>query len=184
MVFSNLKESRSDENDLLSEIKAGKKSSVVHLYDEYSRVLYGYVRSLGARHPQAEDVLHDVFLQLIRKPPAVSSLKELRSYLFGCARSRFFNWRRRFFTRKEMQSDNHSPDIFEIKGHATSVEDAKIIEEALLKLPLAQREVVIMKIHGGLTFEEIAEVTEVSINTAASRYRYAVEKLRELLTKP
>jgi RNA polymerase sigma-70 factor (ECF subfamily) len=58
------------------------------------------------------------------------------------------------------------------------------IERALAALPLEQREVIALKVDAGLTFAEIAEVTGVSPNTAASRYRYALEKLREHLGGP
>ena len=51
----------------------------------------------------------------------------------------------------------------------------------LAGLPEAQREVVALKIDGGLTFAQIAKVTNVSLNTAAGRYRYALDKLRAAL---
>ena len=53
---------------------------------------------------------------------------------------------------------------------------------AVAGLPPAQREVLALKVDGGLTFAEIAAVIGTSINTAASRYRYALEKLRTTIT--
>lgn len=52
---------------------------------------------------------------------------------------------------------------------------------AVAALPAEQREVIALKIDGGLTFAEIAAVMHTSLNTAASRYRYALEKLRASL---
>lgn len=57
------------------------------------------------------------------------------------------------------------------------------ITQALAKLPEAQREVLTMKIWGNLTFQEIGQAMEISENTAASRYRYALEALRRILGK-
>jgi RNA polymerase sigma factor (sigma-70 family) len=57
------------------------------------------------------------------------------------------------------------------------------IDAALHKLPENQREVLVMKIWGGLSFPQIAEVLRISANTAASRYRYALAKLREQLAE-
>ncbi|MBM4049994.1 MAG: sigma-70 family RNA polymerase sigma factor, partial [Planctomycetes bacterium] len=54
-------------------------------------------------------------------------------------------------------------------------------QDALMALPEEQREVVLLKVYGRLTFAEIADVIHASPNTAASRYRYAVEKLRRHL---
>ena len=65
----------------------------------------------------------------------------------------------------------------------TEVEDrerAKIIQDAMRQLPEIYREVVTLKIWGGLTFAEIAESLEIPANTAASRYRYGLEQLRGL----
>jgi RNA polymerase sigma-70 factor (ECF subfamily) len=58
-----------------------------------------------------------------------------------------------------------------------------MIVSALGRLPEEQREVLVMKIWGGLSFPQIAEALRISANTVASRYRYALAKLREQLTK-
>lgn len=62
-------------------------------------------------------------------------------------------------------------------------EDSRELEVALKKLPPEQREVVVMKIWGELKFEEIAKELNISQNTAASRYRYALEGLRKYIKK-
>jgi DNA-directed RNA polymerase specialized sigma24 family protein len=69
-------------------------------------------------------------------------------------------------------------------GFATAAADLPddALAAAVAALPEAQREVVALKIDAGLTFAEIAAVTGTSLNTAASRYRYALEKLRTALT--
>lgn len=58
---------------------------------------------------------------------------------------------------------------------------AERLEGVLRDLPPEQREVVSLKVDGGLTFAEIAGVLDISANTAASRYRYALERLRAAL---
>ncbi len=58
------------------------------------------------------------------------------------------------------------------------------VEEALARLPGAQREVVTLHLWGGLTFAEIGEVLDCNANTVASRYRYALTALRDLLSLP
>ena len=57
------------------------------------------------------------------------------------------------------------------------------IEEALSYLPETQREVLVMRIWGGLAFPQIAAVLQISDNTAKSRYRYAIAKLSEQLAE-
>jgi RNA polymerase sigma-70 factor (ECF subfamily) len=60
-------------------------------------------------------------------------------------------------------------------------ERRETIEAALRSLPTTQAEVLVMKVWGGLTFPQIAVALGISANTAASRYRYALAKLREQL---
>jgi RNA polymerase sigma-70 factor (ECF subfamily) len=60
-------------------------------------------------------------------------------------------------------------------------QEHRAIEAALRALPAEQREVVHLKIYDGMTFQAIADRLEIPLNTAASRYRYAIDKLRELL---
>ena len=66
----------------------------------------------------------------------------------------------------------------------TSVEDrerARLIQDAMSKLPETYREVITLKMWGGLTFAEIASALGIPANTAASRYRYALQELRKLM---
>ena len=70
-------------------------------------------------------------------------------------------------------------ELFEPGGD----DETQELEAALQKLPSEQREVVVMKIWGELTFEEISKQLDISQNTAASRYRYALEALRKHLRK-
>jgi RNA polymerase sigma-70 factor (ECF subfamily) len=67
----------------------------------------------------------------------------------------------------------------DVENPADSLADD--LPNALKALPADQREVIALKLDGGLTFAQVAEILNVSPNTAASRYRYALEKLRRML---
>ena len=73
------------------------------------------------------------------------------------------------------------PEMFATQDDPDQAEFAKRLEAALALLPMEQRSVAQLKLWDGLTFEEIAEVQGIPLNTAASRYRYALEKLRSEL---
>jgi len=78
--------------------------------------------------------------------------------------------------REELAATSDNESLFE---HAAEHDDRReIIEKTLQTLPDEQREIVIMKIWGGLTFRGIAEALAIPANTAASRYRYALTALR------
>ena len=100
--------------------------------------------------------------------------------VFGLIRRRAIDLARRNdrrSTRELAAQDAAPPEWF-----APEIEDrerARQVQDALNRLPGEQREVVTLKIWGGLTFAEIAEALEIPANTAASRYRYALEELRK-----
>jgi len=171
-----------DEKVRLSQIGRGNLEALGAVYDAYARRLYAYARALGASESFAEDILQEVFLRLIRRSPARRAVKNLRAYLFAATRREFYRWGSRLVRRKEIEN-RCSVRLFESRGSGKPAEEVKYIEKALFRLPKLQREVVMMKFFGGLTFEEIAEVMETSVNTVASRYRYALEKLRAFFGK-
>ena len=80
---------------------------------------------------------------------------------------------------REMTAHEAAPQ----EWFAPEIEDrerARMLQDALNRLPGEQRDVVMLKIWGGLTFAEIATALDISANTAASRYRYALKELRKL----
>ena len=104
----------------------------------------------------------------------------MRAYLFASLRNAIAQHARR---RKldQMASLERIEEPVDSKTRSTAGDRSFELEQALQSLPFEQRELVALKIDGELTFAEIAEVLNISPNTAASRYRYALEKLREAL---
>jgi RNA polymerase sigma-70 factor (ECF subfamily) len=132
-------------------------------------VLYG--RALGLSHGEAEDVLQDTFLALLRLETAP---REPAHYCVRAFRNRALNLRRGLLRR--LVRELESAAWFE--GSAAEDPRERAAMEAMVRLPADQREVVVLKIWHGYTFDEIGELTGVSPNTAAGRYRYALERLR------
>ncbi len=141
------------------------------LYEAKSRQLLVYGRALGLSHGEAEDVLQETFMALVRRetPPANPEHYCVRSY-----RNRALNYRRSLWRRltREWESQRwfeRSPDVGPAEREAML---------ALAALPPEQREVIVLKIWHEYTFEEIGELLGVSPNTAAGRYRYGLQKIR------
>lgn len=144
------------------------------LYRQHGPALLAYGVSLLGDRAAAEDVLHQVFLEILG---TVSRPDEPRPYLFRAVRNRALNSRRS--TERLTALDHHE---WLVKTEPT-MHAAIAIEKAMRELPAEQREVVVMKVWGEMTMEEIATVLEIPENTAASRYRYALAKLREHLQR-
>ena len=132
-------------------------------------ILYG--RALGLSHGEAEDVLQETFLALMRRPQA-PELPE--HYCVRSFRNRALNHRRSFWRRltRELESQRW----FERSPGQTQAERTAM--QALALLPQEQREVIVLKLWHEHTFEEIGELLEISPNTAAGRYRYGLQELR------
>lgn len=140
------------------------------LYERHGPALVAYACGYSLDAASAEDAVHTVFHRLLRG--LTSMPREPVGYLYRAVRNAALNMRRD--GAREAPLDEC---CFVHRGG--NREAALALQKALASLPEEQREVVVMRIWGGLTFEEAATATGVPPNTVASRYRYALEKLRE-----
>lgn len=145
--------------------------------------MLGLAVSLSTDRAAGEDAVHDVFVSFVRRVPQLRLKTSLRSYLLSSVANRVRNDRRGRVRRPQPAvetepavSDSQRPDRI-----AVQTEQAMLIEQAMAELPYDQQEAVILHLQAGMTFREIAESQEVSVNTVQSRYRYGLERLRSLL---
>jgi len=146
------------------------QNDVRALYEQHGRALLAYACALLRDPSAAEDVLHQVFLNVLRGRAAIDG--EPLRYLFRAVRNTALNHIRGQSREVELN------DALWLESPDGSQETALALQSALRALPDEQREVVVLKIWGQFTFEEAAAIIGVPANTAASRYRYALEKLK------
>jgi RNA polymerase sigma-70 factor (ECF subfamily) len=147
-------------------------ADIGRLYEELGPILLAYARSIVQDPAEAEDALHHVFLKLMASGIAPPS--DPRPYLFRAVRNTCLNRRRSEARAKAWRSE---PPMFTAPAGSDGL--ATDLEAALRDLPEEQREVVVLRVWGEMTLDEAAQVLDVPLNTAASRYRYAVAKLRQ-----
>ena len=150
-------------------------------YREYGPRLTAYARSLGTGNGHApEDVVHEVFLGLIRKDTEVREGSAL-SFLFRAVRNQLLNLRRSAGRRQKHERRRAvvSTGIFDVEPDRE--EETARLEAAIARLPHDQREVVMMRIWGGMTIQQAADVQGVPLKTAASRYDYGLRKLKAIM---
>jgi len=145
------------------------------LYRAKSAGLQLYGRALGLSHGEAEDVLQDLFVCLLRMPYVPDQPER---YCVRAYRNRALNYHRGLWRR--LVNELEARRWFERSGGETPVERAMMA--ALATLPPPQLEVIVLKIWHRHTFEEIDEILDESPNTVAGRYRYGIQKLRNHLT--
>ncbi len=150
------------------------------LYDGHAASMYSYALALLGNAEEAEDTVQDVFVNICS---AATPPDNPRHYLLRSVRNqaitRIRKRRLRFWKRPQLP--NPAP-MFD-RPHQLPHEDLDRLQAEICSLPADQREVLLLKTYEGMTFEDIASLTGVSANTAASRYRYAIDKLRQRFAK-
>ena len=141
------------------------------LYETKAAELILYGRALGLSHGEAEDVLQETFVALIKlaERPAQPEHYCVRAY-----RNRALNYRRSLWRRLTREWES----IRWFERTPTETADERRAMSALAELPREQREVIVLKIWHEYTFESIGTLLGISPNTAAGRYRYGMQKLR------
>jgi RNA polymerase sigma-70 factor (ECF subfamily) len=152
------------------------------LYDRYGEKLYHYlVLRLGSCQ-DAEDILQETFYRFARFSIRWKMVKNQKAFVFKVVRNeanRFLKRKIRHQKSMELNPDHKKAIASIIQG--PDQESEGLLAESLALLPDAQREVVSLKVFEGMTFKEVAHICKISENTAASRYRYGLSKLRLFL---
>jgi RNA polymerase sigma-70 factor (ECF subfamily) len=158
----------------------GPRAGVGRLYDEYGASLFRYALMILADHAAAEDAIQQVFLRLLTIDRRI---EQDEHYLRRAVRNECYSALRRRGRSLDREGAGAALlEAIEAMDAGPPPDERLAIEVALRGLPAEQREVVHLHVFEGRTFQEIADLTDESINTAASRYRYALAKLRQVLT--
>jgi RNA polymerase sigma-70 factor (ECF subfamily) len=153
------------------------------LYDEHAAALFAFLLNLTRDEADTRDCLQEVFVKLARNPLLIDGIQNERSYLLRLAHNQAID----LIRRRDARDRHHSKladDSVDLFARAADPDEAAYRQElavALGELPDEQRAVVHLKLWEGLTFEQIAETLGIPMNTAASRYRYGIDKLRTRL---
>lgn len=156
---------------------------IERLYDEHAQPIHAFLLNLTRDETETRDLLQEVFLKLARNPNLLRGVREERAFLIRLAHNAAIDLMRRRKTRDRTR-ERFAAEIFSPFAPADDPDEASFRNElsaALAQLPPDQRAVAHLKLWEGLTFEEIAAALDLSPNTAASRYRYALDKLRDRL---
>jgi RNA polymerase sigma-70 factor (ECF subfamily) len=169
----------SDDQAIRTLLTANEPSALEMIWNRYASDLLGYLTSMLCSRHDAEDALQDVFLSIVKKRQSVAQARLLKPYLFRMARNEAFN---RIKHGQRMQKHADEAAWLVLHGEPDAHDDRESrMTTALETLPEEQRTVIVMKHYRGQTFREIGESLGISENTAGSRYRYGMEKLRALV---
>ena len=153
------------------------------LYDEHAQALFAFLLNFTRHEADTRDLLQELFVKVAQRPELLQGVREQRAFLLRLAHNLAIDLSRRRGTREKHheQFASEAVPIFAPASEADEGAFREALSGALGELPADQRAVVHLKLWEGLTFEQIAELLGVPLNTAASRYRYGLDKLRERL---
>ena len=176
---------------LVLRCQRGSREALTRIYEKYRADLLLLAMGLLNDKTAAEDVVHDVFLSFVRNLDQFRLTGSLKGYLLTCAANHARNWNKAERVRSAHRSPlvegldgGHSPPYKPAEGPLDDLvcnEQLELLSGALAGLPFEQREALMLHLHGQMTFQAIARARQISTNTAKSRYRYGVDKLRSIL---
>lgn len=148
------------------------------LFRAHCDELHRFAAALGGTRAGAEDAVSEVFLQLSADSARLVSIDQPRAYLFRAVRNQVLKARGR---AGSSWSELLEADLF--PAPQLPPEERLAVLQALRSLPELQRDIVFLKEVLQLSFREIAEALDIPLQTAASRHRYGLARLRQLLTE-
>jgi RNA polymerase sigma factor (sigma-70 family) len=180
------------DNQLIRDYIEGNNASFEVLINRYSKKVFGYVMMIVNNRDIAEDIHQDTFLKVINtiKSGKYNEEGKFIQWVMRIAHNLSIDHFRRN-NRMPMMDNNDDFDIFDVLyGQELSIEDRIVrdqihtdVKTLLDYLPEEQREVMYMRHYQDMSFKDIAEQTNVSINTALGRMRYALINLRKIIAE-
>ena len=177
-----------DDSDeyLMEQYRDGNAGAFTTLYERNKASLYRYFLRQTHHNSVAEELSQDVWTNIIRARRSYQANAKFTTYLFQIAHNRLVDHYRRADNRVTHNPSNSDEDCEIPNGvqhHPDKQAESAQIQQRLLALvnalPQEQREAFVLKEDAGLSVEQIAMVTDVNAETAKSRLRYAVKKIRE-----
>ena len=158
-------------------------ADIERLYDDHAQALFAFLLNFTRDEADTRDLLQEIYIKLAGSPDLLHAARDERAFLLRLAHNAAIDLMRRRGARTK-HHEQFSVETFELFSQTSDPDTTAFRSElaaALGELPADQRAVVHLKLWAGLTFEQIAATLEIPLNTAASRYRYGLDKLRARL---
>ncbi len=182
-----------NDNDLVHNFVNGDYNSIEVLINRHKNRVYSYILLIVKNQDLAQDIFQDTFIKVIRslKHGKYVENGKFISWVLRIAHNLIIDHFRREKQNNTISNDSFENDIFNSQKFSDeNVEDQMVmnqilfeVKELIRELPEDQQQVIYMRHYMGMSFKEIAEQTDVSINTALGRMRYALINLRKIIEK-
>jgi len=178
------------DQELIGRYLAGHQSALENLIHRHKNRIFAYILMIVKDKDLAEDLFQDTFIKVINTIRSGQYKEEGKfiQWVMRIAHNLIIDYFRKA-KRIPIIENSDEYDIFDkVRIPVESVEEVLITEQIhrdvkklIEYLPKEQKDVLVMRHYGDMSFKDIAEVTNVSINTALGRMRYALINLRKLV---
>ena len=167
------------EADLVREARQGSEQAFLAIYHRHRTAVFRFAWRLTGSQASAEDVTQECFLALMRGAAFDGARGGLRTYLFGIARNLVL--RRLRVSEREAEEAAEATAPVDVLGDLLKTERSELVAGAMARLPVLQREAIVLFTFEELPLEEVAKITGVDVGAVKSRLRRARESLRTAL---
>ena len=156
---------------------------LAQVYDDHAQALFAFLLNFTRNEDDTRDVLQELFCKVAARPELLQGVLQPRAFLVRLSHNLAVDLMRRRGTRDKNHQEFavEAVEVFETTSDPDGDAFREALTRALSELPSEQRSVVHLKLWEGWTFDAIAEALQIPLNTAGSRYRYGIDKLREHL---
>ena len=186
-----IKKTNIPDADLITEYLEGSETSLEKLINRHQLQIFNFINSKVNDRDKSEDIFQDTFIKVIRtlKNGSYNEEGKFLPWVMRIAHNLVIDHFRKN-SRIPIIENKEEFDIFQFLSDTTPNAEVALVQEQVLKdiqnlvdeLPEDQKEVLIMRLYRDMNFKEIAENTNVSINTALGRMRYAIINLRKMIS--
>lgn len=179
------------DNELVDKFVSGNEDAIEVIINRYKNKVYTYINLTVKNQQLAEDIFQDTFVKVIKslQEGKYQDNGKLLSWIMRIAHNLIIDHFRREKQLNMRSNDDFEMDIFNSPRYSEMTIEQELVNKQVMvdvrrlidQLPSDQKEIILLRHYGGLSFKEIADQTNVSINTALGRMRYAILNLRKLI---
>lgn len=162
---------------------ATREKGFLQLMETYKKPVYWHIRRLVVSHEDAEDILQETFIKVYRFAGSFKGESRVFTWLYRIATnecSQHFRKHKNWLNKAESITDQMIRDFSQSDSENSEIMLVKF-QQAILTLPEKQRIVFNLRYYDELSYEEIAQIANASVNTLKTNYHYAAEKVRQYL---
>ncbi len=170
------------EESIWSSLRSGNRQALNYIFEKYVRLLYAYGAKITGDQGAVEDCIQDLFVELWQRREALGATDSIKFYLLKCLRRKIA--RRISMDQRKLASREGSLTIefsieVEMIQQQVSLEQQEQLTRAIAKLSERQREAVYLKFYEKMSYEQLSEVLEISLQSAYKLIGKAVDALRK-----